>query len=242
MSKYEITRAQWTAVTGWIDPTNGIYSSGTNDPVQQVSWYSAIAFCNKLSLLEGLTPVYTVSGVDFETLTYEQIPTANQDATWNAAAANWAANGYRLPTEMEWMWAAMGADTGNPGAINTTGWTKAFAGSTGSNFIGDYAVFGYLSGQAGATTTQRVNPVGSKLANELGLHDLSGNVWEYAWDWYDRYPTGTISDYRGPASSCCRVLHGGNWDHSSTYTTIVFQSFEEPNYRYYGFGFRVVRN
>jgi hypothetical protein len=100
MSLHEITRAQWTAVTGWADPSNLIYSSGTSDPVQRVSWYDAIVFCNKLSLLEGLTPVYSVSGVDFTTLNYAEIPTAT-DANWNASSANWAANGYRLPTEME---------------------------------------------------------------------------------------------------------------------------------------------
>jgi hypothetical protein len=94
MSKYEITRAQWTAVTGWADPSNATYSSGTSDPVQQVSWYDAIAFCNKLSILEGLTPVYTVSGVNFSTLTYAEIPSAT-NADWNAATANWAANGCR---------------------------------------------------------------------------------------------------------------------------------------------------
>ncbi len=241
MSKHEITRAQWTAVTGWADPSDVTYSSGTNDPVQKVNWYDAIAFCNKLSILEGLTPVYAVSGVDFATLTYAQIPTSS-NATWNAATANWNADGYRLPTEMEWMWAAMGADLANPGEVNTTGYEKAFAGSTGTNALGDYAVFGYNSGQAGSTTTQRSNPVGSKLENELGFHDLSGNVWEWVWDWHGTYPTGTVMDYRGPASGTHRVGRGGGWYHYASSCTVAYRGNYNPNYRYdYYCGFRVLR-
>jgi hypothetical protein len=106
-------------------------------PVEMVSWYDAIAFCNKLSLSAGKEPVYSVSGItDWADLVYSAIPTSD-DATWDAAIMDMSKNGYRLPTEMEWMWAAMGADkTSQP---NTTGYTKAFAGSDGSNSIGSYA-------------------------------------------------------------------------------------------------------
>jgi formylglycine-generating enzyme required for sulfatase activity len=241
MSQHEITRAQWVAITGWTDPSDVAFSSGMTDPVQKVSWYDAIAFCNKLSLLESLEPVYTVSGVDFTALTYVQIPTSN-NTIWNAVTTNDSANGYRLPTEMEWMWAAMGADTVNPGAVNTTGYSKAFAGSTGSNLIGDYAVFGYGSGEAGATTTLRSNPVGSKLANELGLYDLTGNVLEWVWDWYGTFPTGTVTDYRGPASGFYRTERGGSWNYVESSCTLARQAWDGPSGRSNTLGFRVVRN
>ncbi len=241
MSRHEITRAQFVAVTGWPDPSYETTSSGEHDPVQQVSWYYAIAFCNKLSLLEGLAPVYTVTGVDFATLAYFEIPTMS-DLSWDAATADWNADGYRLPTEMEWMWAAMGADTGNPGAINTTGWAKAFAGSDGANAIGDYAVFGFESSDEGRTTTQRSNPVGSKLANELGLHDLSGNVWEWVWDRYGEYPAGTVTDYRGATSDSFRVGRGGNWNDDASNCAVAFRFQSDPSYQFnWVQGFRVVR-
>ena len=83
---------------------------------------------------------------------------------------------------------------------DTTGYLKAFAGSTGSNTIGDYA---WYYSNAGSTT----HPVGTKPANELGLHDMSGNVWEWCWDWWGApYPTGPLTNYRGAASGTYRGL------------------------------------
>lgn len=242
MSQHQITRAQFLAIMG-SDPSGTRFSSGTNDPVQMVNWYHVIAFCNKLSLAEGLTPVYAVSGVNFASLMFTQIPTSDNEF-WNAATANWAANGYRLPTEMEWMWAAMGAtQDSQPGAmqegINRTGYAKPFAGYNGRNRIRDYAWYWENSGN-------KTNPVGTQLANELGLHDMSGNVWEWSWDWYaGTWPnyavTGTQTDYRGAASGSYRVIRGGSWDYSATNCTVAYRYGSYPNYQNNAIGFRVVR-
>jgi formylglycine-generating enzyme len=246
IGQYEITRDQFKAIMG-TDPSDTSGSSGTSDPVQQVNWYQAIAFCNKLSLAEGLTPVYsvTVSGseVGWSTLAFASIPTgSSNNSDWDGATVNSAANGYRLPTEMEWEWAAMGAPAdGQSGGTDTTGYQKAFAGSTGSNAIGNYAVFGYNGTETGRTTTYRTNPVGSKLPNELGLYDMSGNVWEWAWDWYGTYLTGAVTDYVGAASGSSRVLCGGDWYSIAAYCTVADPNVSYPILQDFSFGFRVAR-
>jgi formylglycine-generating enzyme required for sulfatase activity len=248
MSQYEITRAQFQAIMG-IDPSNATYSTGMTDPVQQANWYHAIAFCNKLSIAEGLTPVYSVSGVNFTTLTYADIPTASS-TTWDAATATWTNTGYRLPTEMEWMWAAMGATSDGIGAdiiggVNTGGYTKGYAGSIEAGGaqvnINNYA---WTSGNSGSTT----HPVGTKLPNELGLYDMSGNVWERCWDWYadnGTWPyyaiTGVVTDYRGAASGAARVVRGGSLYGDASYATVANRSGADPFYRIFDIGFRVVR-
>ncbi len=212
MSRHEISRAQFLARMG-TDPSNTTQSSGTNDPVQQVSWYHAVAFANKLSVHEGLTPVYAVAGIsDWSALTYDQIPralhTTGTEAAWSAISSDWTANGYRLPTEMEWMWAAMGAPvTGQGGGTDTAGWQKAFAGWKSGSDAQDYAWY-----NANAEGTTR--PVGGKLANELGLYDMSGNAAEWVWDrgdWASGYPSGTLTDYRGASSGAERILRGGSF-------------------------------
>ena len=244
MSTHEITRAQFLSVMG-TDPSETSFSSGTTDPVQMVNWYQTVAFCNKLSLAEGLTPVYAVEGVNFDTLSFADIP-IGVDAAWDAATASWTNNGYRLPTEMEWMWAAMGATSDRSNAytgtgINTTGYIKVFAGSTGSNAVDNYVWYSTISN---GTT----HPVGTKLPNELGLYDMSGNVWEWCWDWYAEtmWPnyavTGIVTDYKGAAWGIDRVTRGGSWYYFESVCTVAYRFHYSPHYRFVGFGFRVVRS
>jgi formylglycine-generating enzyme required for sulfatase activity len=239
MSDKEITRSLFTTVTGLPDPSDTRYTNETNDPVQMVNWYHALVFCNKLSALEGRTPVYSINGSTdpavWITANGGVVPTAS-NADWDAAVANWSATGYRLPTEMEWMWAAMGADAANPGNPNTTGYAKAFAGSTGSNAIGNYA---WTSENSSGTT----HPAGTKLANELDLYDMSGNVFEWCWDWWtDTFPSGALSDYRGAASGTQRVGRGGTFlFEANPYASIAYRSPSGPSVRYSYVGFRIVR-
>jgi formylglycine-generating enzyme required for sulfatase activity len=217
MSETEVTQELFAAVMGGERP--GYFTTNPEDttntgwkklPVECVSWYAAIAFCNKLSLADGKEPVYSIkiSGVevDWENLAYSEIPADalnSNIAAWDAVTMDASKNGYRLPTEMEWMWAAMGATLGGTD-VSTTGQDKTFAGDNGNNNIDDYAWHGTNS----SSTTHEV---GKKNANELGLRDMSGNVWEWCWDWYDNYPTGEKQDYEGPDSGSGRALRGGSY-------------------------------
>ncbi len=232
ISEYDITRAEFSNVMGF-DPSDTNFSTGKDDPVQMVNWYQALVFCNKLSMYEGLAPVYTIGG-STDPAVWGVVPTSD-NAVWDAVTANWSAGGYRLPTDMEWMWAAMGADTANPGQINTTGCLKIFAGSTGSNNVDNYA---WTTDNSSNTT----HPVGSKLPNELGLYDMSGNVWQWCWDWYASYPGGALTDYKGAASSALRVLHGSCLAGPASDAAIVKRGNVQPSFQNLIAGFRVVRH
>jgi formylglycine-generating enzyme required for sulfatase activity len=129
-------------------------------------------------------------------------------------AADWAADGYRLPTEAELMWAVMGAPSSRQGGnTDTLGWFKGYAGSTEEGIVLDNIdLYVWHSGNSNDTT----RPVGGKIPNELQLFDMSGNVDEWCWDWYSGYytgpsETGLLTDYRGPLSKPTppeRVIRG----------------------------------
>ncbi len=250
MSEYDITGSEFSAVTGLPDPS--YFSGVATHPVEQVTWYDALVFCNDLSIKEGLTPVYTISG-NTSPSAWGTIPTS-ESATWDAVTANWSASGYRLPTEMEYMWVAMG-DTSDARSgdialgTNTGGYTKGYAGSTEAGGaqvnIGNYAWYSVNDG----TTTKAV---GTKLPNELGLYDISGNVWQWIWDaWdsstgYNNGVGGPVTDptYNGQAwaSGFGRVIRGGSWHDGASYITVAFRNGGVGPYStFYHVGFRVVR-
>ncbi len=242
MSTYEITQGQYVATTGKANPSG--FSGGAeapNRPVETVSWYDALVFCNMLSISEGRIPVYTIGG-STNPADWGTVPTSI-NATWDGAIMNMAANGYRLPTEAEWMWAAMGATSGAgyPGSgTYTSGYQKEFAGDPNPNLTGN-SIGGYA--WAGTNSSGTTHPVGTKLPNELDLYDMSGNVFEWTWDWLDAYPSGAQIDPTGPISGTARVAHGGSWltTNDTFYCALSYRANPSPYGRGGNCGFRVVR-
>ena len=186
----EVTQAQYKQVTG----TNPSRFQGDALPIEQVSWYEAVKFCNQLSVQDGLSPVYN-----------------------DKNEADLTANGWRLPTEAEWELAAKGGNPDN---------TSAYAGS---NNIADVAWYGnggsslFLVGNSDGKT----HPVASKEPNELGLFDMSGNVWEWCSD---------------VVSGSHRASRGGSWYNSAFSVGISNRNNNDPDSRGDYLGFRVIRS
>ena len=213
---HEINQSEWIAVMG----SNPAATPNINKPVEKVSWYSILAYCNKLSIQEGLTPVYSINGLTNPT-SWGNIPTSN-NLVWNAAVCNWSADGYRLPTEAEWEFAAKG---GTP--------TQSFIYSGGD----DLSLVGWYSGNSGAVTQR-----GSlKQANTLGLFDMSGNVWEFCWDLYGTYASWNQTNPTGAFSGITRIVRGGSWYSSEEYCRVSARGYQYPHLKDNGIGFRVCR-
>jgi sulfatase modifying factor 1 len=177
-----------------------------NRPVE-VTWCDAVAYCNWLSEKEGLPPCYNGKG--------------------KMTRCDFSANGYRLPTEAEWEYAARGG-------TKTRGYTYA-----GSDNPDDVAWYADNSGG-------QIHPVGQKQPNELGLYDMSGNIWEWCWDWYaeDYYASSPANDPEGPAlgpDTSLRVKRGGRADLDADSIRATYRSAEGISFPAGGNGFRLVR-
>ena len=218
IGRYEVTQKQYEKVMG-ENPSN---FKGDNLPVENVSWYDAIEFCNKLSQNEGLTPVYTIDG---------------DNDGWDRSA-----NGYRLPTEAEWEYAARAGTT-------TPFNTEDSISDEEANYYGHYP-YGieenYFSqenletepGEYRQTTVE----VDSFSPNKWGLYNTHGNVAEWCFDYYGAYDLENTTNPSGPTTGTLRINRGGGWNDYAKHLRCAYRASTTPDQKMNNIGFRLARN
>lgn len=244
LGKYEVTYELWYMVRQWAitkgfsfanpgregnDGSSAVPTSSKYEPVTSINWRDVIVWCNAYSQMTGFTPVYyNDSGFTTPVMDSNDGVIGSGDNPY----VNWEANGYRLPTEGEWQYAASYIDGSSWTLYNyVSGDTAPYDTST---TMGNYCWNTYNSGSV-------TRNVGGKFPNGLGVYDMSGNAWEWCWDSWNVYP-GTSIDYKGgPVDDSYRVLRGGSHISYAYALQVSYRHYNYLDYAYDYFGFRIAR-
>ena len=226
----EVTQGEWKAESAGTNPSSA-QTCGNDCPVEQVDWYSALAYANALSGTAGLESCYTLTGCDDDSNGWQD---GQHSGCTAATFVGLACSGYRLPTEAEWEYAYR--------AGTTTAYYSGEVNNTGHCGVDDNLdpIGWYCGNSKNNNAVYTVKPVRQKAPNAWRLYDMPGNVWEWTWDWHGTYP-GDTTDYAGPTSGSDRVVRGGSSGDQAYQSRAAYRLHVPPNQRSSYRGFRLVR-
>ncbi len=216
-----VTQAEWLEVMGWDESQ---FTGNPERPVENVSWFDCVEYCNLRSREERLTPVYTITDRRSEG---NHLVAAY--VTWDRSA-----DGYRLPTDAEWEYTCRAGTTTAfyNGPITVHGTSVHCMEDPGLDEISWYC----------ATAGGRTHDVRTLPPNSWGLYDMAGNVQEWCWDWFDDLTDRPATDPAGPGSGFLRVWRGGGWNYDARHCRSAQRGRDEPSGWYFDLGIRVCRN